>query len=150
MTYVCLQKASKNGNGVHFTARILRAIRIAARLGFSLTKDVAVSVKELSSSLLRLDPVYLSFFSLVRPSSCEVWTEHLLSSSAVKGSDGNQLYAGLWVCRSFFKVVMEIWSHGDSSTYPGRPVGSVSLGYLVWVVQFSVQFNINLIKLNLK
>ncbi|KAH0911337.1 hypothetical protein HID58_034658 [Brassica napus] len=37
-------------------ARILRAIRIAARLGFSLTKDVAVSVKELSSSLLRLDP----------------------------------------------------------------------------------------------
>ncbi|CAN8291093.1 unnamed protein product [Cochlearia groenlandica] len=37
-------------------ARILRAIRIAARLGFTLTKDVAVSVKELSSSLLRLDP----------------------------------------------------------------------------------------------
>ncbi|ESQ34052.1 hypothetical protein EUTSA_v10007307mg [Eutrema salsugineum] len=37
-------------------ARILRAIRIAARLGFSLTKEVAVSVKELSSSLLRLDP----------------------------------------------------------------------------------------------
>ncbi|KAH0878690.1 hypothetical protein HID58_066084 [Brassica napus] len=37
-------------------ARILRAIRIAARLGFSLTKDVAVSVKELSTSLLRLDP----------------------------------------------------------------------------------------------
>lgn len=50
----------KNGNGVHFTARILRAIRIAARLGFSLTKEVAVSVKELSSSLLRLDPVSLS------------------------------------------------------------------------------------------
>ncbi|CAH2034125.1 unnamed protein product [Thlaspi arvense] len=46
----------KEGNGVHFTARILRAIRIAARLGFSLTKDVAVSVKELSSSLLLLDP----------------------------------------------------------------------------------------------
>ena len=58
-------KGFKNGNGVHFTARILRAIRIAARLGFSLTKDVAVSVKELSTSLLRLDPVYLSFFSLV-------------------------------------------------------------------------------------
>ncbi|CAL9216511.1 unnamed protein product [Arabidopsis halleri] len=41
---------------VEDTARILRAIRIAARLGFSLTKDVAISVKELSSSLLRLDP----------------------------------------------------------------------------------------------
>lgn len=67
MTCFCLERL-KIGNGVHFTARILRAIRIAARLGFSLTKDVAVSVKELSSSLLRLDPVYLSLsLSLVLP-----------------------------------------------------------------------------------
>ncbi|XP_010538159.1 PREDICTED: uncharacterized protein LOC104812601 isoform X2 [Tarenaya hassleriana] len=40
---------------VEDSARILRAIRIAARLGFGFTKDVAVSLKELSSSLLRLD-----------------------------------------------------------------------------------------------
>jgi tRNA nucleotidyltransferase/poly(A) polymerase len=48
--------SAANLSFVEDTARILRAIRIAARLGFSLTKDVAISVKELSSSLLRLDP----------------------------------------------------------------------------------------------
>jgi hypothetical protein len=41
------------------------------------------------------------------------------NNSAVKDSDGNQLYAGIWVRRSFFTVIMEIWPHGNSSTYPG-------------------------------
>ncbi|XP_048445684.1 poly(A) polymerase I isoform X3 [Pyrus x bretschneideri] len=36
-------------------ARILRAIRIAARLGFRISKDTAHSVKSLSYSILRLD-----------------------------------------------------------------------------------------------
>ncbi|KAI3958670.1 hypothetical protein MKW98_030335 [Papaver atlanticum] len=36
-------------------ARILRAIRIAARLGFRLTKETAFSLKDLSCSILRLD-----------------------------------------------------------------------------------------------
>ncbi|KAK6148015.1 hypothetical protein DH2020_018927 [Rehmannia glutinosa] len=36
-------------------ARILRAIRIAARLGFRFSKDTAVAVKRLSASVLRLD-----------------------------------------------------------------------------------------------
>ncbi|KAJ8773541.1 hypothetical protein K2173_005787 [Erythroxylum novogranatense] len=36
-------------------ARILRAIRIAARLGFHLSREVAVCLKEFSSSVLRLD-----------------------------------------------------------------------------------------------
>ncbi|KAL1364517.1 hypothetical protein HN51_012697 [Arachis hypogaea] len=36
-------------------ARILRAIRIAARLGFSISSETAHSVKNLSSSVLRLD-----------------------------------------------------------------------------------------------
>ncbi|XP_042408638.1 uncharacterized protein LOC121997997 isoform X1 [Zingiber officinale] len=36
-------------------ARILRAIRIAARLGFSFSKETAYSVKDLANSVLRLD-----------------------------------------------------------------------------------------------
>ncbi|BAT73149.1 uncharacterized protein HKW66_Vig0013880 [Vigna angularis] len=36
-------------------ARILRAIRIAARLGFSISRETAQSIKNLSSSVLRLD-----------------------------------------------------------------------------------------------
>ncbi|KAK7291526.1 hypothetical protein RIF29_06742 [Crotalaria pallida] len=36
-------------------ARILRAIRIAARLGFSISKETAHSIKDYSSSVLRLD-----------------------------------------------------------------------------------------------
>ncbi|XP_075656590.1 uncharacterized protein LOC142626771 isoform X1 [Castanea sativa] len=36
-------------------ARILRAVRIAARLRFRFTREIALSVRELSSSVLRLD-----------------------------------------------------------------------------------------------
>ncbi|XP_022145836.1 uncharacterized protein LOC111015199 isoform X2 [Momordica charantia] len=36
-------------------ARILRAVRIAARLGFRFTRDIALSIKELSCSVLKLD-----------------------------------------------------------------------------------------------
>ncbi|XP_019464723.1 PREDICTED: uncharacterized protein LOC109363020 [Lupinus angustifolius] len=36
-------------------ARILRAIRVAARLGFSISRETAHSIKDLSSSVLRLD-----------------------------------------------------------------------------------------------
>ncbi|XP_038702912.1 CCA-adding enzyme isoform X2 [Tripterygium wilfordii] len=36
-------------------ARILRAIRIAARLGFSFSRELALSLKQLSRSVLRLD-----------------------------------------------------------------------------------------------
>ncbi|XP_027920697.1 uncharacterized protein LOC114178797 [Vigna unguiculata] len=36
-------------------ARILRAIRIAARLGFSISRETAQAIKNLSSSVLRLD-----------------------------------------------------------------------------------------------
>ncbi|KAF4390498.1 hypothetical protein F8388_005995 [Cannabis sativa] len=38
-----------------YAARILRAIRIAARLRFKFTKDLALSIKELSWSIKRLD-----------------------------------------------------------------------------------------------
>ncbi|KAI5383871.1 hypothetical protein KIW84_071014 [Lathyrus oleraceus] len=50
-------------------ARILRAIRITARLGFSISSETARSIKNLSYSVLRLD----------------------------KASDGNELYASIWI-----------------------------------------------------
>lgn len=40
---------------VEDSGRILRAIRIAARLHFGFTRDLALSLKELSHSVLRLD-----------------------------------------------------------------------------------------------
>lgn len=42
---------------MHFTARILRAIRIAARLGFRFSKETAYSVRDLASLVLELDKV---------------------------------------------------------------------------------------------
>ena len=58
------------------TARILRAIRIAARLGFRFSKETAHSIKDLANSIMRLDKVCvtiqiflrfiaLNFFSLL-------------------------------------------------------------------------------------
>ena len=44
------------------SARILRAIRIAARLGFSISRETAQSVKNLSYSVLRLDRVFKVIF----------------------------------------------------------------------------------------
>lgn len=45
-------------------ARILRAIRIAARLGFSISKETAHFVKNLSSSVLKLDKVFKVYLLL--------------------------------------------------------------------------------------
>lgn len=39
-------------------------------------------------------------------------------SDAGKNSHGNELYASLWICRSFFKIVVEIWAIRNSSTFP--------------------------------
>ncbi|KAG6712401.1 hypothetical protein I3842_05G100900 [Carya illinoinensis] len=44
-----------NVSFVEDCARILRAVRIAARLGFRFTKETALSVRELAGSVLRLD-----------------------------------------------------------------------------------------------
>ena len=44
----------------HSTARILRGVRIAARLGFRFPRDIAYSVRELSRTVLRLYKVFKS------------------------------------------------------------------------------------------
>ena len=36
---------------------------------------------------------------------------------AGKASHGNELYACVWVCRSFFEVTLEVWAFGASITY---------------------------------
>lgn len=46
-------------------ARILRAIRIAARLGFRISKETADSIKNLSYSIVRLDKVVQEHFDLI-------------------------------------------------------------------------------------
>ncbi|GFP98576.1 poly(A) polymerase i [Phtheirospermum japonicum] len=55
------------GSYFHFisAARILRAIRIAARLGFRISKETALAVKTLSGSVLRLDRGRLLMESLL-------------------------------------------------------------------------------------
>ncbi|KAG5014423.1 hypothetical protein JHK85_020559 [Glycine max] len=68
-------------------ARILRAIRVAARLGFSISRETAQSVKNLSYSVLRLDK---SFFSNVdkllapnRPCHSSLWVAILALHKAL-------------------------------------------------------------------
>lgn len=47
------------------TARILRAIRVAARLGFRFTRETAHSVKDFNSLVSRLDKVIMKKSSFV-------------------------------------------------------------------------------------
>lgn len=50
---------------LYFAARILRAVRIGARLGFSFTHQTGRSITYLASSVLRLDKVYQNLFFLL-------------------------------------------------------------------------------------
>ncbi|KAH1246010.1 Poly(A) polymerase I [Glycine max] len=72
-------------------AGILRAIRIAARLGFSISKETTHFINNLSSSVLSLD----------------------------KALDGNELYASIWFRGSFFEAIMEIRSSRYTSPLSG-------------------------------
>ncbi|KAM7480199.1 hypothetical protein LguiA_028412 [Lonicera macranthoides] len=69
-------------------ARILRAVRIAARLGFRFTRETAHNIKNLASSVLGLD----------------------------KDPHGNELHARIWFRRSFIEIIVEIWTLGITST----------------------------------
>ncbi|KAJ0037617.1 hypothetical protein Pint_23805 [Pistacia integerrima] len=61
-------------------ARILRLVRLAARLGFQITSEIALSLKELSCSVLRLYR---------------------------KNPPRNELYVSIWVWRSIYEVIVE-------------------------------------------
>lgn len=50
---------------LNYAARILRAIRIASRLGFRISKETAHFVKNLSLSVLRLDKVIINLFHCI-------------------------------------------------------------------------------------
>ncbi|KAI3939999.1 hypothetical protein MKW98_029775 [Papaver atlanticum] len=68
-------------------ARFLQAIRIAACLGLRLTKETTFALKDLYCSVPRLD----------------------------KAPHGNELHAGVWICRSLFKATLEGWAPGDTT-----------------------------------
>lgn len=53
-----------------FAARILRAVRIAARLDFRFSKETALAVRKLSASVLRLDRVSRNFFCFMVIFNC--------------------------------------------------------------------------------
>ena len=53
-----------------YAARILRAIRIAARLEFSLATSTATAIRQLKSSLLGLNKVYLLHGDLYISQTC--------------------------------------------------------------------------------
>ena len=113
----------------HFTARILRGVRIAARLGFRFTKDIAYSVRELSSTVLRLDKVFKNLvprnrvYVLLNQIKAYHSSHFFLITNALgKDIHGNELHASLWLCRSFLEIIMEIWTPGDTSTHSGMEV----------------------------
>lgn len=107
-------------------ARILRAIRIAARLGFQISRETAHFVKNLSCSILRLDKVCskpcassaLFMYLVYMIMAIQLILSHLDVSG--KASDGNELHAGIWFCWSIFKVIVEVWTPRDTSTHSGK------------------------------
>lgn len=118
-----------------FTARILRAIRIAARLSFHFTKDLALSVKELSWSIRKLDKVLQNrvLFPMILLSSWFIMS--LFTYSIGKDPHGNELHAGLWIFRGFYEVIMEVWTARDASACPGTQLFlSLFIFYFFFIV----------------
>lgn len=93
-----------------FTARILRAVRIAARLGLRFSRDIALCVRELSGSVLRLDKVLQTIVLVLWFYNHFQFIISMFKNVVGKNSHGNELYAGIWVCRGFFEVIMEVWA----------------------------------------
>lgn len=110
---------------ISYAARILRGVRIAARLGFCLSRETAYSVKSLSYSVLKLDKV-VSIYTMCNffPLNLDMH-EMLLDYSFTFANDvgkafnGSELHVSIWFCWSFFEIVVEIWTSRNTFTYSG-------------------------------
>lgn len=107
-----------------FSARILRGIRIASRLGFGFTRETARSVINLSFSVLRLDKVYLGLFLAILFLVSSFYIDKvaiffIFFLTLGKTSDGNELHVSIWFCRVFAEVIMEIRSSRYTITISG-------------------------------
>lgn len=130
-TIIFLSTILSNRYNSDFTARILRGVRIAARLEFKFTKDLAVSLKELSFSVLRLDKVF-TLHILLCICSIMLYTHTVSLNAAGKDPYGDELYVGLWIRWSFFKVTMEVWSFRDTPTPTSTHTISI-LAQILWL-----------------
>lgn len=95
---------------------------------------MAYSVRELSSTVLRLDKVLKSLVHrhILSVLLNQIKVYHyfhffLLPNVVGKDTHGNELHARLWICRSFLEVIMEIWTPGDTSTHSSMEVLSLLL-----------------------
>ncbi|ERN06178.1 uncharacterized protein LOC18434369 [Amborella trichopoda] len=111
-------------------ARILRAVRIAARLGFRFTKETAHSVKDFSSSILRLDKSrllmemnYMLAFGSAEASLRVLWKFGLLEILL-------PLQAAYFVSQGFLRrdkrsnMLLTLFSNLDKLLAPNRPCHS--------------------------
>lgn len=111
-------------------ARILRAFRIAARLGFNFTKDLSLSLKELSFSVLRLDKGrilmemnYMLAYGSAEASLRLLWKHGLLEILL-------PLQAAYFVSQGFRRrdkrsnLLLSLFSNLDKLLAPDRPCHS--------------------------
>ncbi|KAB2623832.1 hypothetical protein D8674_040848 [Pyrus ussuriensis x Pyrus communis] len=85
MQFVEMLNAMLKSDSAFSAARILRAIRIAARLGFCISKETAHAVKSLSYSILRLDKVFQELFDFHFTYYCRVLSYFLITSCFREG-----------------------------------------------------------------
>jgi len=52
---------------------------------------------------------------------------------------GNELYAGIWISRSFLEVVVEIWTFRDTFAHPSKEfmsIGFINLKNIFYTIFF--------------
>ncbi|XP_050943342.1 uncharacterized protein LOC103494627 isoform X2 [Cucumis melo] len=121
-------------------ARILRGVRIAARLGFHFTKDIALSIKELSCSVLKLDKGrllmemnYMLAFGSAEASLRLLWRFGLLEILL-------PIQASYFVSQGFRRrdarsnMLLILFSNLDKLVAPNRPCHS-SLWKQIYIIQ---------------
>lgn len=113
-----------------YSARILRGLRIAARLGLSFSKDIETAIHKQAFSLLNLSTVlfkifirstdYISLYS----NGCLYKINLIVSASyklvySVQDNDGDRLYAVIRGCRIFTPFTSQISHSRDVATISG-------------------------------